>query len=362
MKLTSFPGRLVSRPTGQAQRGLTLVELMVALTLSLLLSLAMVQLFIGNKQTFRMLEGSSRLQENGRFAVGFISRELQVAGYHGCIIDADKIHNVLNGESSSFLWGFSRAVQGFNANTSSWTPNWTATSYLDFDFPGALPGADIITLNVVEGLDLKATQAGVITSATYGEAPITVTVDSGLEADDIIYVTDCEKGAITQLTAVNSGGKSLEHAQKAATSKYPGNSKKSLDHVYDDAEVFRLRAVSFYLRNGASGRPSLWRKINKEDPEELVEGVEDMQILYGVADDVDQWGTVTKYLSADQVDTANDWDKVASVRINLLLQSADGLAEQKQTYTFAGAAPVTASDERIRREFVSTVGVRNRIL
>ena len=53
-----YPGSLSGSgfPLRRGCRGLTLVELMISLVLSLLLAAAMVQLFIGNKQTFRMQE------------------------------------------------------------------------------------------------------------------------------------------------------------------------------------------------------------------------------------------------------------------------------------------------------------------
>ena len=147
----------------------------------------------------------------------------------------------------------------------------------------------------------------------------------------------------------------------------PGNSTDTVGHVYSDAEVFEARAVSYFIAQGASGRPSLWRRFDPGLTEEVVEGVEDMQILYGLADDVNQWGTVSRYLTAAELETANAavsedlWQQVAAVRFRLLLQSDDNVAEQAQTYSFDGAT-VTAGDQRVRREFVSTVGVRNRIL
>lgn len=349
-------------------RGLTLVELMISLVLSLVLAAAIVQLFIGNKQTFRTQEATARLQENGRFAMEFITRDMRVAGYSGCLLDAENVTNTLNDRDTSFLWGFSRAVQGFDGGGTNWSPNWKGSAYADFDFddtpgPEAIAGTDIITLHAIEGLELKGTQEGNLLSANPGSAEIEVASDAGIQGGDIIFVTDCDKGAITQVTGIN--GNKLQHDD--GTSHTPGNSTDTLSHAYNDAEVFRARAVSYFIAQGASGRPSLWRRVEPGLTEEVVEGVEDMQILYGLADDVNKWGTVTHYLTADELESANAavaedlWQQVAAVRFRLLLQSDDNVAEQAQTYRFDGAA-ITAGDMRVRREFTTTVGVRNRIL
>ncbi len=62
-----------------AQRGLTLVELMVALALSLLLLAGTIQIFISSKQSYRVQDALSRLQENSRAAVDLLSRDIRAA-------------------------------------------------------------------------------------------------------------------------------------------------------------------------------------------------------------------------------------------------------------------------------------------
>ena len=73
-----------SAPTSRNQRGLTLVELMIAMLLGLFLLGGLLQIFISSKQTNRMQEGLSRLQENGRFAMDFMTRDIRLAGFMGC--------------------------------------------------------------------------------------------------------------------------------------------------------------------------------------------------------------------------------------------------------------------------------------
>jgi len=70
-----------SAPSVYAQRGLTLIEILVALTLSAFLIAGVIQLFIGSKQTYRGHDALSRIQENGRFALDAMSRDIRMAGY-----------------------------------------------------------------------------------------------------------------------------------------------------------------------------------------------------------------------------------------------------------------------------------------
>lgn len=63
------------------QRGVTLVELMISLGLSLFLILVVAQFFVANKTSYRTQQAQADVQERGRYAVSWISRQLRHAGY-----------------------------------------------------------------------------------------------------------------------------------------------------------------------------------------------------------------------------------------------------------------------------------------
>ena len=64
--------------------GFTLVEVMIALALGLLLSVGIMTLFSSTSQTNKLQQGMSRLQENGRFALGLIEKDLRMTGAMYC--------------------------------------------------------------------------------------------------------------------------------------------------------------------------------------------------------------------------------------------------------------------------------------
>lgn len=105
------PGRPAQRPRHGAtsvlrQRGLTLIEVLVALLLGLLLIGAVGGLYLANHQTFRQVENMARINENARLAFELLGRDLREAGGMVC------------GGNLPTAWGidWGQGLQGFNEN------------------------------------------------------------------------------------------------------------------------------------------------------------------------------------------------------------------------------------------------------
>ena len=95
----------------------------------------------------------------------------------------------------------------------------------------------------------------------------------------------------------------------------------------------------------------------------LIDGIQNMQFLYGVDSDIVRDGAANYYVPAP-APLSPDWNKVVSVRISLLVVTLDNyLATQPLTYTYNGVTttpPLT--DLKIRRVFNTTIALRNRLL
>ena len=76
------------RPASARQRGLTLVELMVALAIGLVIMLAMSAVFVTSSTTRREIELSADVLESGRYAIDVLGRELTQTGFYGPLHDA----------------------------------------------------------------------------------------------------------------------------------------------------------------------------------------------------------------------------------------------------------------------------------
>ncbi len=67
------------------QAGLTIIELMLSLALSLFLILVAAQFFVANKMTYRTQQAQADIQERGRFATSWLAQQLRQAGYIGAV-------------------------------------------------------------------------------------------------------------------------------------------------------------------------------------------------------------------------------------------------------------------------------------
>ncbi len=63
------------------QQGLSIVELMVTLVLSLFIVLITTGFYVNNKSTYRYIDSSEEVQENGRYAIHFLRETIANAGF-----------------------------------------------------------------------------------------------------------------------------------------------------------------------------------------------------------------------------------------------------------------------------------------
>lgn len=230
------------------QTGMTLIEIMIALLIGAFLLGGVVQIFISSKQAYRMLENLSSMQERGRFAMDFISRDIRGTSYWACLIR---------------------------------------------------PAGDIV--------------------ATDNAAGDTITLKAYFAITTPPITTVCSTPVVTTAT------------------------------YYTDPSS----TIAYSLNSGG-----LQRATNNQT-EELIEGVENIQILYGVDTDATPDYAANYYVPFGTAGL--DMEKVISVRVSLLIRSIDdNLADAPVPYTYNGTT-TTPTDRRLRRVFNTTIAVRNRL-
>ena len=146
----------------------------------------------------------------------------------------------------------------------------------------------------------------------------------------------------------------------------PGNSTLNLGRRFSaGAQVFRMRTTTYFIRESANGTgPALWRRVGLENPQELAEGIENMQVLYGEDTDGDQ--SPNEYRTADAV---TDWTQVVSLQVALLAAGTQDRVADADPRTFNLLGEVVdptdggnvESDGRLRRVLSFTVALRNRL-
>jgi len=366
----------------QGQRGVTLVELMISLLLGLLLTAGVIQVFAGNRFTYAFNEGLSRIQENARFSLDHIAYSARMAGYSGCLSEV-AIHNNLDGAENIFRDDIETGIQGHDADGTGTDdiyvagavgfPLWTPALPPELN-NGAIPGSDVMPgsdVLIVRGLSGNSNS---LVSPFNSSTQLITAEPHDFMAGEILVVSDCQKASIFQLTSVTGSGSAvnLEHSDTVGFT--PGNDDAAWDAEQDyglGSEIARLETYAFYVGEDDDGRPALFQlRLARQSgtassfaAEELVSGIDTMQVRYGLDADndgaIDDLGLVT----ADAV-AADAWTDVVSVEVTLLARSTDeyGAETDEADYNVGGTTrfdPV--DDRRLRQVFSTTIGVRNRL-
>jgi type IV pilus assembly protein PilW len=334
-----------------------MVEILVALLLSMVLTLIVSQVYLSNKQSYRLQEAQSRLQENGRFVLELLAKDIRRAGNMGCP-SVKKTPVVMANPTPAISPATS--LMGYNATSSISSYPVIDSGYSAANWSPAAPnglnaiaGTDMFTIQFAEpcGGRLQTKVAGMQGSPTL-TLPSTNTCSVQKVSDELV-LADCGQVEVFRAdTATNT---------VITLTSTTNNTADHFTYTHDvDAEVMLFHSHTYFLRM-FNAEPTLYRQNNTEitpTPQPIMEGVENMQVLYGVDENpVD--GSVDRYYTANQVNDGDKWASVAAVRIDLVLRSSgvDGANLTSSTTQACNGVPVT--DRRLRRCYSFTINLRN---
>jgi type IV pilus assembly protein PilW len=401
-------------------KGFSLVELVIALALGSVVTAGVVQLFVANSETHNLLVGQSRMQESARFALDFIGRQVRQAGYRGCFAAGDEPFSTIQPATNiPYEFDIRTGIQGFNATgLNAWAPalnvlpNAAADSVMNdptntvfkttygygtgggINIDQIVSGTDVVTVRYVSkveaGIGGYTLPGGAIQYDDPQSAadPLVVGVEVGwaeFDLDHIVAVHDCEQTSIFRVTTANPWGRNADGSPAPAPAPAAGAETTDLEVGHDindvdptrnsdarltDADpydrsgfVSAIESHTFFIApgegiNNLGNTPlSLWRKSGFEPPLELVEGVEDLQFLYGA--DLDGSGAPNQYLQANFV---ADWGQIVTVRVTVVVNSVDsvgGTTVPSQGCAVQDCVTGKNFDGLIRRSFSQTILLRN---
>ena len=322
------------------QKGFTLVELMVSLLLGLFLVGGVMSLFVSSNRSFKLDENIARMQNQGRYAIQELERDLRMAGYM-----AEPMHPA----SIGFEAGLAVVTDCGIAGQVNWILN--------------LADAGTDEINTLTGVDNA-------TGATANAAYSCIAASEIIANTDVVgikrFTGNSATGALTANTVYlqSNGLEGIIYQEPLAT---------PLAGVVTDWEYRpRIYYIRPFANTAGDGIPTLCRKILTYnaaidiDTECIAEGIEDLQLEYGL--DVDGDGNVDRYLSNP---TLTEMQRVVSARVFLLARTTDpdpGYTDAR-TYSISnalgGAQPVAPNDQYHRRVFSVTVtmfNMRNRMI
>ncbi len=330
-----------------------MVEFLVAITLGALVLTGLVTVFMGNKTSYNVQEGLARLQENGRYSTYYMNRILRMAGYQGCVNTNNlNLTNIVKNPSSAAQ--FDNPVFGYEGSSGTWSPALPA----NLAAANVKPGTDVIEVRFATDLGIRLSNnmanpnAALVLADPDGDGD----EREGIKQDDVFIITDCEIGDI----AAAGGNENAASISVAASN----NTTVTLSKAYTTrAKILRYDYFVFYIKN--TGRTNLvgdpiYALVAQDisgNEFELADGVDDLQITYGV--DTNNDGSANSYMTADAVNGGNNWDNVLSMQVKKLMTTVESVNTVSQTYTFDGTT-TTPADRVLRREWSNHVSIRNR--
>jgi type IV pilus assembly protein PilW len=342
------------------QSGLSLVEMMISMAISALVIVGVVNLFAANSETYKLMQGQSRMQESARFGLDYLSRAIQHAGYNGCFSTDEDIHFTVDGAATiPYEFDIQRGIQGidgWSGAASDLDTNYYSGTANDtgIDTTAIAAGTDVLTVRSISSsaslfVDLLDSTDDVVVTVPPADLKFSA-AGGGKPKHDLALIHDCEKATIFVVTEVTGTTQAtIGHGIADLTT----NSIATLarDNTFeDDAFVSAIVTSTFFIapglgiNNEGDSPLSLWRKTGTDAPVELIEGVEDMQLLYGF--DEDGNGTPEIYNKASNL-SGTQYFKVKTVRISITVNSVDSVG-------------ASTADGLIRRTFHQTVQLRNK--
>jgi len=353
--------------------GVTLIELVVAMAISSILLVGIGSIYSNTKRTYFVQDEFGRLQENARYALDVLAKDIRNAGYVGC-----KSLSLLT--PNSILLN-KNELGGVDFNPSNFILGHTS--------PGGVtnPPFPSPSLNVVAGTDAVTIRRGsscgghLTGNTDPNNANIQLTSSCGFQQNEIVMITDCERADIFKVTnpPSDAGGNNaitLVHSNA-------GNITNKLSKIYgDNATILKLERDTYFIKTDPiSGNPSLYvRGLSSLGgaygvyENQIADNVESMLIDYGVDldyiqdTDSDKVGADT-YLKADEIallgtnplnNNATMWASVVNLRIRLLMKSNDVSNRERPYYWDGATITPAAGDFSIRQAYTMTINLRNR--
>ncbi len=296
---------------------MTLIELMVALAIGAFLMIGAITVFMQSRATFRVTDSIARLQENGRFALDTLERDIRMAGFWGFTrradlidlragaADPDGIGN--DGCGQNWLIDLNNPVAGTN-NANTWGCTTAATNILD----PLLAGSDTL---VVRRVDEDPVTPAFVTGAGTPNGTLYVLSARGGPQLGTIFADPTIPAGWTDPVGTDV----YNEIHRLVVNGYYISNQSSAPNI---TTVRSLRMQT--LVPGPGGTPALDDSGTIED-REILTGVEDLQVQFGVDTDRSgletESGTIDRWVNPGDAILAAPNSAVLAVRIWLRIRA-----------------------------------------
>ena len=343
--------------------GFSLVELMIGLTLSLILTVAIISVYLAQKNIYKTNSAQASIQNAESAIAALVTPTIRAAGFSGCTTVLQALSNLNAGgpaplgalsTTASMVMGYGSTasspitITDDNATNSATATNWSPS--LDASLTGHVEAVSdvLVVLGPVPG-----SQPIGVTTFTAGANSLVLQNSTGISVGQFAAVSDCLKASIFTITAVagttvthEAGAGALANANAALAVNYPAGS-----------QFVTLTQTAFFVASDPSGQSSLVKaSLNTNGTwtfQSLVPGVETMKVLYGIGAN----GSLTQYVEANAV---VNWGQIYAIRIGFLIEGQQGSSTLPPTqFSVLGTTVNVPADNRLRHVFEMTINIRN---
>lgn len=299
--------------THNKQKGFTLVEIMISLVLSLLVTYGIAQVLITSNQSSSSSDGVSQAQETARFVMSFFARQVRIAGTNSINDNEITTVAVVDCSGGNLL---ARQACSMESNAGATEANITAAA-------GVTSGDRFAIVSIPPAIDFQyPTQPGSAALPPFNRNNV-----------------DCTGATPTGFT----------------------NNSRILNVFWvevDPATNTNSLFCQGYLFNGTNVDPT--PTSGTAGRQVIANGVEAMHVLYGEADTPSTDGTrnVSRYVTANQV---ADWDNVYAIKIAVMTRSISDITNIVTTkqYVMLDSGLYSFNDAVNRQVFSSTFSINN---
>jgi type IV pilus assembly protein PilW len=304
--------RPIQRAAFARERGLTLIELMVAMTIGLLIVAATTGIFVNSSATRRQIESSADVIESGRYALDLLGRELSQTGYYGTLSSPKGAAVPDPCATDVAAWAGSLEVPVFGLNNADANPACLANRKANTD------------------------------AVFIQRASTCTTAEGGVCAEDdkngYIQVSECgDEYSVTPFVVAKGKDAGLKLQTRACDGT--------------KAEIRKLIRRTYYVSTADVLSYVDVTPLGAQPEVKLIENVEQMQIEYAV--DTDSDATPDKFTA-----TPADWSQVIGLRIWVLARSTDTSTNAKNALTIQMSGDTTinvaAAASNFKRRVYST--------
>lgn len=261
--------------------GMSLIECMLSMTLSLVVLGAGASLYLVVEKNHAMQMAIKTIQDNSQFALDILQTAIRTAGYQGCA----KRHDIPIQPSKTFFYGAKKDSDAFK----------------------------VFSTSLVEASLIQTMQK---------QDQMEITSIHPFSKGEPFFITDCvttDIGVIKTVTHLKQASQWIE-------------TERSLSHLFlKNSELHRLAYHHYYIadtgRKDFNGKPiTALYKADQGHSIELVEGVNQMKMEYDVLEN----GAIKKYSSVDLTDASH----VVGVSLQLQFFSVNTFPMEKKVHLY----------------------------